>query len=221
MLDGYLPPRLPVPRKRPTQERSRETMAWIRQAAEELLTEDGRAALTTTRVAERAGVSIGTLYQYVSSVDELMALLVEAHLERERAALVSVLSEVSSLPLSEILDRLVDAFVGVFSDDPVLSAALYRECRSASWRPEIEDLGADSVSAFTQILLDHEGRVAVHDPRLASIAVVSAVDAFVQRAAAQAPEAVRSGAVAREAKQLVRRYLLPPGRDLDPIGRSK
>jgi len=196
-------------------------MAWIRQAAEELLTEYGRGALTTTRVAERAGVSIGTLYQYVSSVDELMALLVEAHLERERAALVSVLSEVSSLPLPEILDRLVDAFVGVFSDDPGLSAALYRECRSASWRPEIEELGVDSVAAFTEILLDHDDLVAVRNPRLASIAVVAAVDAFVQRAAAQAPSALRSGAVAHEARQLVRRYLLAPGSDPEPPDRSK
>lgn len=207
MLDGYLPPRLPLPRKRPSQKRSRRTLGWIQQATGELLLEHGREHLTTTLVAERAGVSIGTLYQYVSGVDELMAGLVEAHLEAERRALATVLAEADALPLPELVDRLVDAFVGVFAQDPALSSAIYEECRSAKWSPRTADLGTESVEAISKVLSDRVDETTVPDPELAALAVVSAVDAFVQRAAAQRPEAFAAGTVGRAARDLAGRYL--------------
>lgn len=57
------PPRV-APRRRPAQSRSQFTVAAILQATLALIAEGGEEALTTNRIAERAGVSIGTLYQY-------------------------------------------------------------------------------------------------------------------------------------------------------------
>ena len=52
------------PRKKPAQSRSKVTVDAIFEATIQVLLADGLQRLTTTRVAERAGVSVGTLYQY-------------------------------------------------------------------------------------------------------------------------------------------------------------
>jgi AcrR family transcriptional regulator len=208
MLDDYLPPNRPRPRKRPRQSRSQMTVEDIMEAAAQLLVADERDALTTTRVAERAGVSVGTLYQYFSDLEELLAKLVEVHLARERDALEAVLQDAPSLSTAELVDRLVDAFTGVFAMHPKLSAALYDELRRASWGPTLDESGRDTASVVAQELQDRAGEIAPSDPALAAFVLVSSIDALVQRAAAQRPEELQSGAVAREAKQMARRYLL-------------
>lgn len=208
MLDDYLPNKRPQPRKRPLQSRSRMTVADIMEAAAQLLVAEGREALTTTRIAERAGVSVGTLYQYFADLDTLVAKLVEQHLEREREAMETVLQDGLSTPLPQLLDQLIDAFTGVFAEHPELSGALYSEIRRASWRPELDELGQDTTRVVAHLLQQRSDEMRVSDPSLAAFVLVNAVDALVQRAAAQRPEDVRSGAVAQEAKAMARRYLL-------------
>jgi len=69
-------------RKPPTQERSRQTVEVILKAASQILEQRGESALTTTTVSERAGVSIGTLYQYFADRDALLLAL--ANQEHDR-----------------------------------------------------------------------------------------------------------------------------------------
>jgi AcrR family transcriptional regulator len=75
-----MPPKPPAtPRKRPKQERSQATVQAILTATAHILTEDGYDQLTTNRVAERAGVSIGSLYQYFPNKEALIFALAEHH----------------------------------------------------------------------------------------------------------------------------------------------
>lgn len=64
-------------RKLPTQARARETVAAIVEAAARILEERGHAGFSTNAVAERAGVGIGSLYQYFPRKDALIAALLE------------------------------------------------------------------------------------------------------------------------------------------------
>lgn len=66
----------PQPRKWPRQARSRATFDALLDATARVLEDEGYAALTTNRVAERAGASIGTLYEYFPDGDTMVALLV-------------------------------------------------------------------------------------------------------------------------------------------------
>jgi AcrR family transcriptional regulator len=79
------------PRKRPRQARSRETEAVILQAAARVLAEQGPAAFNTNRVAERAGVSVGSLYQYYPN----------------KAALLFRLHELESADTGALIDRIL------------------------------------------------------------------------------------------------------------------
>ncbi|MES2413769.1 MAG: TetR/AcrR family transcriptional regulator [Pseudomonadota bacterium] len=83
-----------VPRKSPTQARSLATVDAIQVATIQVLTAEGLGRCTTTRVAERAGVSVGSLYQYYPNRRCLLAAVLERHLVQvaevvERACLAS------------------------------------------------------------------------------------------------------------------------------------
>ena len=81
-----------TPRKRPSQERAQATWDAIVQAAGELLLTESAASLSTNRVAERAGVSVGTLYQYFPSKEAVLAEWVDARLSDDATAMKAMLS---------------------------------------------------------------------------------------------------------------------------------
>ncbi|MEZ5145401.1 MAG: TetR family transcriptional regulator [Acidimicrobiales bacterium] len=69
-------------RRRPQQQRSRAKVDALLDATDELLAAEGAAAVTTTAVTERAGVAVGTLYQYFAGVDALLGAVGERHASR-------------------------------------------------------------------------------------------------------------------------------------------
>ena len=75
-----------TPRKRPRQERSRATVETVLEATARVLVKHGFDGLTTNLVAETAGVSIGSLYQYFPNKAALVGALIEKHIEEMRAA---------------------------------------------------------------------------------------------------------------------------------------
>jgi AcrR family transcriptional regulator len=76
-----------TPRKLPLQERSTFTVEAITEATIQVLLSHGTDRLTTTRVAERAGVSVGTLYQYYPNKHSLMCALLERKHDSVSAAI--------------------------------------------------------------------------------------------------------------------------------------
>jgi AcrR family transcriptional regulator len=81
------PAKRAVGRKRPVQARSQRTVDAILDAAAHMFGERGYTGTTTNHVAEAAGVSIGSLYQYFPNKDALLVALDERHLEDARRAL--------------------------------------------------------------------------------------------------------------------------------------
>src|SRR6201994_1739223 len=88
-------------RKTPSQTRALRTVDTLFEAATRILASEGEAGFTTNRIAERAGFSIGTLYQYFPSKEAIVVALVRRHRER-------VLRE-----LDVMLERCVDGEYGV------------------------------------------------------------------------------------------------------------
>jgi len=82
------------PRKMPSQDRSRATVAAIYQAAAQVFSAIGYAAATTDRIAERAGVSIGTLYQYFPSKEAIVYGLWEQHVREIQTAAQQIAQDI-------------------------------------------------------------------------------------------------------------------------------
>ncbi|MGO9357686.1 MAG: TetR/AcrR family transcriptional regulator [Xanthobacteraceae bacterium] len=124
------------PRKTPVQARSQTTIHAIFDAAIQVLLKDGVAALTTTRVAERAGVSVGTLYQYFPNKHALLAAVLQQHLDAITEAIETACAAHHGRPLLEMMTALCDAFIDAKLRQREASLALYALAR---------ELGADAM----------------------------------------------------------------------------
>jgi AcrR family transcriptional regulator len=99
------------PRKRPVQARSEATVGTLLDASIQVLLAVGYRKLTTTRVAERAGVSVGSLYQYFPNRQALIAAVVERYLAEVFASIEASCRPLAGGRLEDIATGLVDAFV--------------------------------------------------------------------------------------------------------------
>src|SRR5690242_6395595 len=109
-----------APRKQPKQERSQATVEAILTATARILVREGFDRASTNRVAEEAGVSIGSLYQYFPSKEALVAALIERHMERMSATLEAEMAEVATAPLELAVRRMVAFMLNAHAVDPAL-----------------------------------------------------------------------------------------------------
>lgn len=112
-------------RKQPLQSRSKATVEAIREASFQVLIAQGLAGTTTTRVAERAGVSVGTLYQYYRNRSTMLAALLEWHLDTVATAIEHAGARSHGATLDEMADALIEAFVTAKLEHAEISLALY------------------------------------------------------------------------------------------------
>src|SRR6185369_16623947 len=89
-------------RKTPIQTRAAVTVGAISEATIQVLLKQGVNRLTTTRVAERAGVSVGTLYQYYPNKQALLFAVLSEHLEHVTAAVEAACEQARHQPLSDM-----------------------------------------------------------------------------------------------------------------------
>ena len=114
------------PRKTPIQARSTLTVEAISEATIQVLLSHGVERLTTTRVAARAGVSVGTLYQYYPHKRSLLFAVVENHLNRVAARVEAACGMARHQTLAEMIKEMVGAFVDAKMERADISVALYR-----------------------------------------------------------------------------------------------
>ena len=103
-------------RKKPAQARSEQTVATIIEATAQVLEREGEAALTTNRLAERAGFSIGTLYQYFPNKDSILRLLAERERERVESAVAAVVRDPAAAGLEPVIRAIIAIAIGSFGN---------------------------------------------------------------------------------------------------------
>jgi AcrR family transcriptional regulator len=96
------------PRRRPSQARARESVAAILEASAQVLQHAGYKRTTTNRIAERAGVSVGTLYQYFCNKDEILDALIEQESQRYLQAIAAAMPA-PEVPLRKAIRTLLEA----------------------------------------------------------------------------------------------------------------
>ncbi|NIZ12105.1 TetR/AcrR family transcriptional regulator [Phaeobacter sp. HF9A] len=149
---------LPTPRKTPTQRRAIETCAAIVEAAARILEEQGREALNTNRIAERAGVSIGTLYQYFPDKHAILVSLIR----REREALLAELRAIQAHG-EAALQAMIAASIRHQFARPKLAAALELVERSFPLGPEAAAMAEEIATISSGLLAQRFGALAQDD----------------------------------------------------------
>jgi AcrR family transcriptional regulator len=102
-------------RKSPTQARAEHTVDAILEAAAQILQSDGEEKLNTNRIAERAGFSIGTLYQYFADKEAIIAALAERERDKVLATVVKALNSVESGDSQGVIREIVRTMIGSLS----------------------------------------------------------------------------------------------------------
>src|SRR5947209_5137421 len=114
------------PRKTPVQARATVTVGAICEATIQVLLSHGADRLTTTRVAERAGVSVGTLYQYYPNKRSLLFAVFEDHLDKVSRAVEVACEDACRKPMSEMIRQVVEAYFDAKMQRADISVALYK-----------------------------------------------------------------------------------------------
>jgi AcrR family transcriptional regulator len=101
-------------RKTPTQSRALKTREAIVEAAFQLLTKEGEAAVTTNRIAERAGVSVGSVYQYFNDKDAILLALINRERDAMAARIGKELEGVGEADVEAVTRRIIRAVIEAF-----------------------------------------------------------------------------------------------------------
>jgi AcrR family transcriptional regulator len=114
-------------RRRPKQRRAQQTVEAVLDAVVKILKRDGVDAVTTNRIAEVAGVSIGSVYQYFPDKRAIFIALHDRHAEQIGRLVEKTLVQHASSSLDDLLRALVDAIVDAHAPDPELYELLQTE----------------------------------------------------------------------------------------------
>lgn len=133
-------------RKKPAQTRSRETVDAVLEAAARILTRDGYARATTNRIAEKAGISVGSLYQYFPSKDAILVALVARHMDEVRARMLAALATDGTVEVR--LERAITSLLEFHQREPELHRILVEEVpHPAELREQLDDIEEELVEA--------------------------------------------------------------------------
>src|SRR5690242_6524267 len=137
-------------RKRPQQTRSTELVTAVLEAAVQVLAKEGAARFTTARVAERAGVSVGSLYQYFPNKASILFRLQSDEWRQTNDLLRSILEDRKTPPLGRVRN-LVHAFIRSECDEAAVRVALDDAAPLYRNAPEAEEMrasGERTIQAF-------------------------------------------------------------------------
>ena len=201
-------PRL-EPRKSPVQQRSVASVEAILTAAAQIFDAEGYAAGTTNHIAARAGVSIGTLYQYFPNKEALAVTLLERHLDEGTRVFADLIAQVHAQPqpLRQALRTFVDALLELHKDRPRLQHLLLEEAprppRVDATFHRVENAAVEAVEA----LLRGFPEVRHGNLERAAYMTVQAVQDLTHRFAAHPPRHLSRQQFADELVAMVEAYL--------------
>ena len=145
-------PALLDPRKSPVQARSTASVEAILEATTQVLLSVGKERLTTTRVALRAGVSVGTLYQYFPNKSALLQAALKRHLDEVTKAVELVCKEQKGNTLRQMGTALITSFLSAKMKDGKTSVALYSVSSDVDGARIVKQTGVRSNKAIVEML---------------------------------------------------------------------
>lgn len=160
------------------QTRSKATVEVIVEAATRILSDHGWAALNTNAIAKRAGVSVGSVYEYFPNKHAIIDVILDRHLSEGEQVIAEGANRIEEMPSADrVVEILIDGFVGLHSDDPKLHRALSSDVPlTAAQKARVDELRDKIISLTRAALLDK-----VADANMAATLLVDAADALTHR----------------------------------------
>jgi AcrR family transcriptional regulator len=174
--------------------------------AEKVLNRDGLDAVTTARVAEVAGVSVGSLYQYYPNKEAIFGALLERSIDQYYQTMKVALEATRALPFDQAMRHIIGGLVSYYRAAPRMHAGLHDVVTPAGQR----DLYRAYLARHTETITDYFASRAADvrpPPALAAYVLVHAADGIGQAIARDQPDEARLRALIDEVYELVIRYI--------------
>jgi AcrR family transcriptional regulator len=168
------------PRKSPVQARSAASVDALLEATIQILLHGGKERLTTTKVALRAGVSVGSLYQYFPNKSALLQAALRRHLDEVTEAMERVCEEQRGAPLQSMGTALINAFLQAKMRDAKTSAALYSVSSDVDVAKIVQQMGIRSHKAIVGMLATTSDQL-TRDPQLVAMMLQGAMVGISRR----------------------------------------
>jgi AcrR family transcriptional regulator len=198
---------LRAPRNQPQQPRSRATVGVIMDAAIRVLDREGLEALTTSRVAEVAGVSVGTLYQYFAHRDAIIDALQDRELERAGAMLERVLANPERNSDRVVARAVLEELLRLYRAAPALHRVLAVDGLRYSTPERVLAFDAKSVALVKAFLSFAGPRIRSTNLEAAAFVVYQSVRATMLGYLLESPAGVSDDVIIAELTELIIRYL--------------
>ena len=194
------------PRKQPRQQRSERTRDQILEAAVHVFTRYGYARGTTNRIAEGAGISVGSLYQYYPNKDAILMELAGRHLDAGVAATAQRLEAGTITSLEAAMEDIVARAIDNHRQDPEFLRILMDQApRSRELMAKVAVLQHDSFHSMRELLMT-QPEVMVDDKDAAARLAVLTIESVVHQAMA-APRTLDADVLRDELVAMLTRYL--------------
>ncbi len=206
---GFPVPRraLVNPRKIATQDRAKATVDALLGATAHVLVKEGYDRASTNKIADAAGVSIGSLYQYFPSKEALVAAVIERHSGEMMETIQTSLVRVAGLPIAEAARELVQVMIDAHRIEPKLHRVLHEQIPRIGSLEMIEEFGDRAIGLVRAYLDAHRDEIAVADREMAAFVVVTAVEALTHVAVTRRPDLLDDKRFGDEVARLIVSYL--------------
>jgi AcrR family transcriptional regulator len=168
------------PRKSPVQARSTASVGAILEATIQVLLSVGKERLTTTKVALRAGVSVGTLYQYFPNKSALLQAALKHHMDEVTEAIARVCREQRGETLQNMATALITAFLQAKMRDSKTSVALYTVSSDVDGARIVQEMSVRSNKAIVGLLKTSCEQLTT-DPQLVAFVIQGAMAGVSRR----------------------------------------
>jgi len=182
-------------------------------AAAQVFRRNGYATATTDRIAERAGVSIGSLYQYFPNKDAILVALAERHIDAGFALVRELLAEASTgVPEVEpLLRRFVLAMIALHEHERELHRVLFEEAPLPSRvRRQLRKRENEFATEVCALLRAHPG-VRMREPEVTAYVLVHTVDALVHNFILHPPAGIDVNSLTEEIVSMLLGHLTTDG----------
>jgi AcrR family transcriptional regulator len=198
------------PRKMASQERSRLTVDALVEATARILIKEGYDRASTNRIAEVAGVSIGSLYQYFPSKEALVAAVIDRHTQEISKVTRNALVKLAARPIEAAAREFVSIAIDAHRVNPRLHGVLAEQIPRVGRLENIEANIREGYALVRGYLEAHRDEIDVADLDLAAFVLVTVVEALTHAAVLRRPD-ILTGEKARhfidDITGLVVRYL--------------
>jgi len=190
-------------RREPKQQRSRQTVEAVLEAVQRVLKRHGVEAITTNRIAEAAGVSIGSLYQYFPDKQAIFTALYDRHVDEVRHVIERTMADCTSASLEDFTRELVEGLANVHTEHAEL-----HEIVSAAVPEGAHGFKSALQAVFEQaILLAEQDRYTPDETKRMLFVLPNMVEALVHGVAHQNRAVISRNAAKDEAIRTVLVYL--------------